>query len=409
MKNFIIIAFSLFSLTVYAQVGINTNSPKASLDISAKTTDGSRPEGLIAPRLTGNQIQAGDAQYGTAQKGAILYATSAATSPSIKTANITAEGYYYFDGSAWQKITGGASAGDTTNDAWINDTANSMVKLGTNADGTARAAGTDVTVNDNGNFGIGVSIPGSKLQVNGSFGINYLNVTSTTYTLTSNDYYINYNGNSDAVFTLPVGTSASCNCKGRTYEIVNNTNYNITVNAAPSESINNNTSFLVTAKTAAKIVNTSMPSGSTWANVYYSPIEFSTSQGSITLKTLYNSALSDATKTVRIGRFEIRINNNVPEYRLIYPPSANVVVYRSIEENWQGSGYYSDTLNHTFTTSNWNTYQPLGFGSGDGISFTEKNTIWLAYPQDSTLVKVEILSMGDGSASTTYGIICTQY
>ncbi|WNI36449.1 hypothetical protein [Chryseobacterium sp. SG20098] len=69
------------------------------MDITPKTTDGSKPEGLLAPRLTGDQIKAGDAQYTTAQKGTIIYATAAVTSSSTKTANITAEGYYYFDGS----------------------------------------------------------------------------------------------------------------------------------------------------------------------------------------------------------------------------------------------------------------------------------------------------------------------
>ncbi len=167
MKNIITLAVSLLSLTLYAQVGINNNAPKATLDITAKTTDGSKPEGLIAPRLTGDQIQAGDAQYGTAQKGSIVYATAAATAPSTKTANITAEGYYFFDGSAWQKITG-ASAGDTTNDAWINDTTNAMVKLGTNADGTPRTAGTDFVVRDNGQVGIGTSSPSAKLEINSS-------------------------------------------------------------------------------------------------------------------------------------------------------------------------------------------------------------------------------------------------
>ena len=97
-------AVSLSSLTVFAQVGINNNSPKATLDITAKTTDGSKPEGLLAPRLTGDQIQAGDAQYTAAQKGLIIYATAAPASPSGKTANMTSEGYYYFNGSTWQKI-----------------------------------------------------------------------------------------------------------------------------------------------------------------------------------------------------------------------------------------------------------------------------------------------------------------
>jgi len=158
MKNIITLAVSLFSLTIFAQVGINNNTPKATLDITAQTTNGSKPEGLLPPRLTGDQIQAGDAQYTAAQAGIIIYATAAATAPSTKTANITAAGYYFYDGTAWQKLTG-AAAGDITNDAWVNDTGNAMVKVGTKADGTARAAGTDVVVKDNGAVGIGTSTP----------------------------------------------------------------------------------------------------------------------------------------------------------------------------------------------------------------------------------------------------------
>ncbi len=155
-------AVLFISLIIKAQVGINNTSPKATLDITAKTTDGSKPEGLIAPRLTGDQIQSGT--YGSAQLGAIIYATAAASAPTAVTANITSSGYYYFDGSAWQKMTG-AAAGDTTNDAWINDTTNGMVKLGNKADGTARAAGTDFVAKDNGQVGIGTNSPGNRLHV----------------------------------------------------------------------------------------------------------------------------------------------------------------------------------------------------------------------------------------------------
>jgi len=169
MKNIITLAVSLFSLTIFAQVGINNNTPKATLDITAQTTNGSKPEGLLPPRLTGDQIQAGDAQYTAAQEGIVIYATAAATAPSTKTANITAAGYYFYDGSAWQKLTG-AAAGDTTNDAWVNDTSNTMVKVGTNADGTARTAGTEVVVKDNGNVGIGTNNPAAALDINSTTG-----------------------------------------------------------------------------------------------------------------------------------------------------------------------------------------------------------------------------------------------
>ena len=105
MKNSLLITLSLLLGNMcFAQVGINTDSPKATLDVAAKTTDGSNPEGLMAPKLTGNQIKAADLQYGTNQIGMIVYATAPVTGPTTKTANILAEGYYYFDGNVWQKF-----------------------------------------------------------------------------------------------------------------------------------------------------------------------------------------------------------------------------------------------------------------------------------------------------------------
>lgn len=87
-----------------AQVGINNTDPKATLDITARTTDGSTPEGLLVPRLTGDEIKLADAMYGPDQKGTFIYATATVTVASTKTANITAEGYYFFDGSIWQEV-----------------------------------------------------------------------------------------------------------------------------------------------------------------------------------------------------------------------------------------------------------------------------------------------------------------
>ncbi|MGE4512988.1 MAG: hypothetical protein AB7E26_04110 [Chryseobacterium sp.] len=171
MKKIITTAYLLgtavFCQSMFGQVGINTKTPNATLDIAPKTTDGSKPEGLLIPQLDGNSLNT--AAYGTAQKGVIVYVKSPASHTDAKTANITAEGYYYFDGSVWQKMAG-TSAGDTTNDAWINDTTNSLVKLGTKADGTARTGGTDFVAKDNGQIGIGTSSPDASAA---------LDVTST--------------------------------------------------------------------------------------------------------------------------------------------------------------------------------------------------------------------------------------
>lgn len=105
MKNkYILIGlFLLISNMLLSQVGINTPDPKATLDVKKNATTVSKPPGLIAPRLTGDQIKALNTNYTLNQKGAIVYATSAVTQPNNdpKTEIITTACYYYFDGVKW--------------------------------------------------------------------------------------------------------------------------------------------------------------------------------------------------------------------------------------------------------------------------------------------------------------------
>lgn len=102
----LVLAFNLS----FSQVGIYNQEPKATLDIAAKTVDGSRPQGFIAPRLTGDQIKLSDSVFGSEQKGTFIYATSPVGVASAKTANITREGYYYFDGNIWQQVANSMSS-----------------------------------------------------------------------------------------------------------------------------------------------------------------------------------------------------------------------------------------------------------------------------------------------------------
>ncbi|CAA7390977.1 hypothetical protein [Chryseobacterium fistulae] len=105
MKKIIILGLLiLLNTKLNAQVGINNTTPKSTFDIVAKNSDGSTPEGIIAPRLTGEQIKAGDTNYTTEQIGNIIYATTAVGIASTKTINITSPGYYYFDGTIWQRL-----------------------------------------------------------------------------------------------------------------------------------------------------------------------------------------------------------------------------------------------------------------------------------------------------------------
>ena len=99
MKTILLSVFAIsISIGLSAQVGINNSAPKATVDITATNTGATTAEGLIAPRLTGNQIKDKDAQYTAAQAGTLIYATSAVISPTTKTNKITRSGYYFFDG-----------------------------------------------------------------------------------------------------------------------------------------------------------------------------------------------------------------------------------------------------------------------------------------------------------------------
>lgn len=111
MKNFFFLGATILIFNAsFAQVGVNNTDPKATMDITALNTNGSTAEGLIAPRLTGEQIKAGDSKYGSSQTGALVYATTAVTTTSPKTLNIKTPGYYYFNGAVWVKVASGLTA-----------------------------------------------------------------------------------------------------------------------------------------------------------------------------------------------------------------------------------------------------------------------------------------------------------
>lgn len=107
MKKTLILLIFLISVTAYSQVGINTEEPKATLDVVASPDDANKIDGVIAPRLTGGELQSKNTLYGAEQVGTIIYATTPspkAGTPGDKTINVDAPGYYYFNGSIWVKI-----------------------------------------------------------------------------------------------------------------------------------------------------------------------------------------------------------------------------------------------------------------------------------------------------------------
>lgn len=88
----------------YAQIGINTTTPKASLEVKGKPTEVSVADGVIVPRISRSDLISKTA-YSTDQKGALIFVTDLSGTNNSATVNITNTGFYYFDGSIWQKVS----------------------------------------------------------------------------------------------------------------------------------------------------------------------------------------------------------------------------------------------------------------------------------------------------------------
>jgi hypothetical protein len=167
MKNTLMMV-TLLSLgfIAKAQVGINNQTPQATLDVTGKPTETTVMDGIIPPRIDGAQLRA--KTYTTAQTGALVYVNTADTSPSGQTAQVTAAGYYYFNGTVWTAVGSGSSSS-------------------------------------------------TQLYQNIRGGVT--TVTATSYTLQPNDYVVVTNAAAAVTITLPNLTAADA---GRTVLLYNN-------------------------------------------------------------------------------------------------------------------------------------------------------------------------------------------
>lgn len=100
MKKMLLMGILFASIPLFSQVGINTNLPASTLDIAGFPTSNTVLDGVIPPRLTGDQL--GSKIYTVNQRGAIVYVTTdkvSSTNPQV--AYVNAPGLYQFDGSLW--------------------------------------------------------------------------------------------------------------------------------------------------------------------------------------------------------------------------------------------------------------------------------------------------------------------
>lgn len=179
MKKSILFIYSLlYCSSIIAQIGIGTTSPNATLDVQGKASTPTSLDGIIPPRLTGDQLS--DKTYTSNQIGAVVYITAPDSTPSGQTINVNSSGFYFFDGSEWISIAAGGV--DKTEDAFVNNAANSRIELETQSDGSsARAAGTEFVIQDDGNVGIGIDTPSETLELMGSL-FSQTQLTSGNYT-----------------------------------------------------------------------------------------------------------------------------------------------------------------------------------------------------------------------------------
>ncbi|MDR1653222.1 MAG: hypothetical protein LBS01_06170, partial [Prevotellaceae bacterium] len=103
-KSILILGFlaMMSGAALTAQVGVNTETPKTTLDVVAGKTDASTAEGLTAPRLTLAQLNAKQGKYTADHTGAMVYVTEVDATPvSNYSDQITCTGLVMWNGTHW--------------------------------------------------------------------------------------------------------------------------------------------------------------------------------------------------------------------------------------------------------------------------------------------------------------------
>lgn len=116
MKKSLIFVGLLSLGMAYAQegkVGINTDAPKATLDIKAYNTEGEQAEGVLIPRLGKTAV----AKIASPETSTLLYIDNvsyATVNPGAdaRVAKVDVVGFYHYDGTQWVRIA------DENNELW---------------------------------------------------------------------------------------------------------------------------------------------------------------------------------------------------------------------------------------------------------------------------------------------------
>lgn len=110
MKKYLLLAGFVVSTFVFSQIGINTASPKSTLDVSVSRNtsgtilDNTQHIGLKPPHLSRAELGL-NTNYTADQTGALVFITDVSAGNTVgQLIKVNAVGYYYFDGNIWQKF-----------------------------------------------------------------------------------------------------------------------------------------------------------------------------------------------------------------------------------------------------------------------------------------------------------------
>ncbi|WP_131401756.1 hypothetical protein [Chryseobacterium sp. JM1] len=411
--------------TLFSQVGINTSSPEATLDVRGKNHLGAvtSKDGVLVPRVN-------DLSASGSVNGQLVYL--------IADNGTFTKGFHYWNGNVWTGF-GNAIAGDTTNDAWINDVANTRVKLNSQSDGsTARPAGTEMVILDTGSVGIGTSNPNRKLHVagallttpnttnDGATGSNSEPVTIELYGKqgTGGDTPVGgvkmlwYNQNPVSMNILRgsasndgAGIGFNISKDGTTeseaMRIARNGNVGIGIDSPTNKTDINgdlrvrtmitgqDTEYILSADSNGVLHRTTLTSQS---------VGDTNTSGSTIRKNQYFATRADGTKTISAGIVEVRMIPfdgsstlyNYPQLRLNTAPASNISVVVLNDETYNSGGTQGSAVTLNFTPSNYTTWRTVGNGT---LNVDEKNILTFSIPGTTDLYRVTCYVTGNSATS----------
>ncbi|MBQ0152458.1 MAG: hypothetical protein KBS61_06155, partial [Chryseobacterium sp.] len=205
-----------------AQIGINTSSPRTTLDVKEKRigsnnadSDPASADGIIIPKLTASELASKDINAYKARElgvttgfssheGTLVYVINDGSNsviiptsgPSLsKVSEVKVEGFYYYgNDNKWHLL------GDSI---WSRNSANNRVELKKTSTDLTRPAKSEVVISDSGFLGIGLGSgnPEKRLDIDAANGSNTTdaikisNLSNSVTTIPVSTLLIDSNGN----------------------------------------------------------------------------------------------------------------------------------------------------------------------------------------------------------------------